>query len=164
MSVVRLPFLIPCLLIAAASCDSKKSEPVKPIDPAASYREKANAKDLYAVLNKQVQNHDPIDKVQRLLGTGTPGDADAMTVVKRLATNHPTAYPESVEDADTLIEYKMDEQGQMRTYLQFRRNLLVNHNQEGYASFEPSTPVAESQPQSAPSSAPATSTATSPKD
>ena len=140
------------VLLAICGCDSSKKpeeqsqpQPAVTNDAAAAYRSNPNGKDLYAVLNKMVQNGDTIEKVRGLLGPGEPGDEQLVETTERFAAKHPGSYPQGVQRTDTLIGYQVD--SSIRIFLQFRDGKLINHSPSDFAEYQPMTGATASQPE-----------------
>ena len=112
-----------CVLIVAAGLGCS---------PAQRYRQSQDAKSLFAALHYQVENGDSVQKVQKLLGSGTPPtDKDGLLrATRRFAERLPQDYPAGVKDEDLFVVYPTD--GDLTVALQFRDGRLINFKPQNY--------------------------------
>ena len=102
---------------------------------AAHYRMHHDGPSLYAALNASVPPGAAIEQVQELLGPGQEADQKTLEAIRQLAKKNPAAFPDGIEDEDTIISYPVKRMGML--HLQFRSGKLVNHDPDAFAKWEP---------------------------
>ena len=73
--------------------------------------------------------------MQGVLGPGREADQKTLAAIKQLAQKNPAAYPDGVQDGDTVINYPIGRKGMV--HLQFRNGKLVNYDANRFAKWEP---------------------------
>jgi hypothetical protein len=101
------------------------------------YREHHDAESFFQTLHKQINNGDSLDRVQSLLGQGTP-PADMPRVIaaaRKAADRAPLRFMQGVGDNDQFLGWRYGKRSM--GYLQFRDGSLINFDPKAYADLAP---------------------------
>ncbi len=119
--------LLLVITFIAAGCTSAASH----------YQSHGDGPSLYRVLYKNIRTGQSIDQVRDCLGPGEiPSDQDKFRdIQRRILAKEPSNVPGGVEDDDQFVLWQYD--GHPVMMLQFRDNILVNHQPDLYKTYEP---------------------------
>ncbi len=123
-------FLLIAVLLAAG-CSSAASH----------YRSHGDGPSLYRVLHEDIRDGQSLEQVKSHLGPGDiPSNQDKYRdIQRRILAKRPAVLPSGVEDKDQFIQWQYD--GNPFMILQFRGNLLVNHQPRHFQEYKPFTSV-----------------------
>lgn len=99
------------------------------------YREHHDAESFFQTLHKDIKNGDSLDRVQALLGPGTP-PTDMPRVIaaaRKAADRTPARFMQGVGDNDQFLGWRYGKRS--LGYLQFRDGLLINFDPKAYADL-----------------------------
>lgn len=116
-----------CVTLAALSACSSADH----------YRKHHDAESFFQTLHKQINNGDSLDRVQSLLGPGTP-PADMPRVIaaaRKAADRSPARFMQGVGDNDQFLGWRYGKRSM--GYLQFRDGSLINFDPKAYADLAP---------------------------
>ncbi|MEW4568998.1 hypothetical protein AB1L88_14130 [Tautonia sp. JC769] len=110
-------------------------------DPVVRYRRDRDADSLYSALSSGVKNGDPVEKLERLLGTGAINSSPELRrSVTAFAERSPTDYPQGIAEDDEFREYRCGADEAL--ILQYRQGRLVNFDPKMFS--EGPVPLASS--------------------
>ena len=91
---------------------------------------------LYRTLHREVREGDSRERVESLIGPGSPGvGGKTLDKLQRdIAQRHPEMFPGGIEDNDVLLYWRVGDSGGF-ILLQFRNGRLVNFDHNEYAEY-----------------------------
>ncbi len=97
------------------------------------YREYHDGDSLFAVLHSKIKAADGLERVESLLGKGSPPKSQVklVKVLQKMAQVRPQGYPDGIKEDDQFVGF--DGPNGSTIYLQFRDGKLINFDPKEFS-------------------------------